>query len=77
MDYSPTVNRYLLFAGSVYYPSGGWDDFHADHANLESAIENGKFITNGAESSYDWFHIVDLETGKVVAEGQNGLYLTR
>lgn len=33
------MKNYLAFFGSVYYPSGGMDDFLNDFDTLEEAIE--------------------------------------
>jgi len=56
------MKRYLLFAGSNYYPAGGWDDFWAasdDIEELKRQAENGGWLP-------DWAHIVDLETREVI-----------
>jgi hypothetical protein len=58
------VKRYLLFSGSSYYPCGGWDDFRGDYDSRDAAIGQG------AKSLGDWFHVVDLETGKEVFPDQ-------
>jgi len=55
------MKRYLLFAGDSRYPNGGWDDFVGDYESLELATKKAiKYIENGR----DWWHIVDLKTGK-------------
>lgn len=56
------MNRFLLFSGDVWYPSGGWNDFSGDFPTQEEAL---KFAANNT-SSYMWFHIVDSETKKIV-----------
>lgn len=51
--------RFVLFAGSTYYPSGGWDDYAGSADTLQDALEVGEKIDE------DWWHVVDLETGEV------------
>jgi len=48
---------YLLFAGSNYYPSGGWDDFRGEFNTLEEAREAAE-SSNFSFSKYDWWHVV-------------------
>jgi hypothetical protein len=53
------MKRYLNFAGDDYYPKGGWYDAGESHDNLQDAIEQAY--------NNEWWHVVDLETGKIVA----------
>jgi len=48
----------LLFAGSHYYPSGGWGDFKGSFETTHAALV---FL---ATESCDWFHMIDRDTGK-------------
>lgn len=34
------MKKYLAFYGSVYYPSGGMNDFIGDYETLEEAIQS-------------------------------------
>jgi hypothetical protein len=54
------MNRYILFAGADYYPSGGWRDVVASYPTLEDALNIAAGITD------DWWHIVDAESGDIV-----------
>ncbi|WNL50779.1 hypothetical protein RPALISO_192 [Ruegeria phage RpAliso] len=55
--------RYALFAGSHYYPSGGWGDHVDNFETLEAAIERGNKHDEGATTyDDDWAHVVDLTT---------------
>jgi hypothetical protein len=62
------VKRYLLFAGDIYYPAGGWDDFVASFDLPAEARTH-------AESLHpcQWWQIIDGHTGQemkpVVIEG--------
>ncbi len=58
------MKRFLLFAGSIYYPAGGWDDFRGDFDTAEKAQSAGQ-VSFGDE--YEWWHVVDTETMKEVA----------
>ena len=56
--------RYILFAGEAYYPAGGWDDYIASFETLEEAKAAEKEKMKGYQ--YDWSHVVDLHTGRIV-----------
>lgn len=56
------MKRFLLFAGDMYYPGGGWSDFMEDFDSLEEARNGGR------QTSDDWYQIVDTETMKEVEE---------
>lgn len=58
------MKRYLLFAGSVYYPDGGWDDFKDSFDTREQAIEE----CNQWKGRYGWAHVIDAQTGEKLAE---------
>lgn len=57
------MKRFLLFAGSDYYPSGGWKDFQKDFDTLEEA---NNYI--GQNYNADWFHLIDSKHMEVVRE---------
>lgn len=65
------MKRYLLFCGDYYYPSGGWGDFRSDFDTIEDAVKEarrGEYV-NSRETPvpWDWWHVVDRETGEEVA----------
>lgn len=55
-------NRFLVFIGDTYYPSGGWGDFHRGFSSIEECLEYIKAI------KCDWWQIVDAQTLKIVKE---------
>ena len=57
------MKQYLVFAGSDYYPSGGWKDFKG---SFDSIDEAKKFLNTKELRSYDWFEIVDTIKMEVV-----------
>lgn len=59
------MKRYALFAGMTYYPGGGWSDFQGSFDVPEDAERAGQ--ANEDAGKWDWFEVVDLETGEVVA----------
>lgn len=68
--------RYAIFAGSRYYPIGGWKDFKYSsdsEEKIRSMYENIKNEKSkyGEHYIYDWFHIVDLYLGKIIEQGVN------
>jgi hypothetical protein len=64
-DPDTPLRRYLVFAGSHYYPSGGFNDFEESFDLLDVAWGYAK---GRAAESYKWSHIVDITTGEVVGE---------
>jgi len=60
------MERYLVFEGYEYYPSGGWHDFAGDFATIEEA--NKSF---GKDSCWRWGHIVDTISGEIVRDTDN------
>lgn len=52
---------FLVFAGSDYYPSGGWNDLAETSESIELAVQSAK-----AENA-DWWHVVNTATLQVVA----------
>lgn len=59
------MKRYLMFAGSVYYPSGGADDFRSDHDNEEEARQAAIDWTR-EDGAMSWAHVWDSETKTIV-----------
>ena len=55
----------MVFAGFLYYPGGGWEDFIGSCDTLEEARELRR-ATLEENYQYSWSHIVDLQTGEVV-----------
>jgi len=56
------MKRFLLFCGSQYYPGGGWYDFSKSFDSKEEALK----AAAAPDRSYDWWHIVDRDSGKIV-----------
>ena len=61
------MNNYLLFAGDNYYPSGGWEDFIGSFSTQEEAQDVG---ADKIEDEFNWYHVVDLSSGNIVAKGR-------
>jgi hypothetical protein len=62
------MKNYLLFAGDIYYPRGGFHDFCGDFSSIE---ECEKFATSQNDrwmcgESSEWYHIFDVSELKVV-----------
>ncbi len=58
---SDKLGRFMLFAYSEYYPSGGAHDFVGWHSNLDDAVSAGK-----ATGEVNW-HVYDCELREIVA----------
>lgn len=53
------MRRYLLFAGQLYYPRGGWNDFAGSFGALDEAkAAASRFL----EDNYGWVQAIDSET---------------
>jgi len=57
------VGTLLLFAGDNYYPVGGWNDFRGQFQSETDAL------AAVAKGDWDWWHLVDPQTLKIVREG--------
>lgn len=64
----PSLDRFFLFVGDPYYPSGGWGDFAGSFPTREEASrEAGRLVRAGRERGIDaWWHVVDGATGETV-----------
>lgn len=60
------MERYLLFAGRHAHPKGGWGDYLQTYSNAIPAMLDGERLP---PTRYDWWHVVDIEQGEVIAEG--------
>lgn len=57
------MKRYLLFAGSYYYPGGGWDDFIQSFDTLEEAMAHPEAFQ---DDYVHWYMIVDSTDEQIV-----------
>ena len=70
------VKRFVVFVHEGLEASGGWGDFQSSYSTLMGALKKAKAAVS-AEFTYrgdqknrlDSYHIVDLESGKIVREG--------
>ena len=79
MDWHPApspVQRFLLFFGDCLDwekvgPQGGWKDLQGSYRSLEEAEAQGRAmdVKETVEVCYWWWHVVDMQTGTIVAEG--------
>lgn len=63
--------RYLVFAGSLFYPEGGADDLIARISKIDYA-EIAKIIKSECIHGFDWIHVYDSEKGKIVLRHTSG-----
>jgi len=68
------MNPYLVFAGSKYYPGGGWDDFVGRFHTLDAAQKSAERAMRKAyddnPGSEAWSHVVNDEVGRIVLRGE-------
>ena len=64
-------HRYILFAGSDYYPSGGVDDLVGGFETLGEAMAAGKKLIDDkvkVNNDYvDWWNVLETESLQKVA----------
>lgn len=60
------MKRFLVFAGNSHYADGGALDLQDDCDTLETAMVAATVLRR----SFDWFHILDSETHKILAFSQ-------
>jgi hypothetical protein len=58
------TKRFLLFVGPIYDPGGGGEDFESAYETLNEVITA---FAPPADYEQWWAHVLDLETGKIVA----------
>ena len=66
------AKRYWLFAGECYYAAGGWHDRRGMYDTIAEAVAEGvrqqtEKWRHGLFQVYEWWHVVDIATGKIVA----------
>ena len=59
------MKQFFLFAGSNYYPSGGWRDFAGSYETALEAVLAAAELADG----HDWWHVIDSHTGGQVFNG--------
>lgn len=62
------MNKYLLFAGEIYIPGGGWSDYIGIYDSLSAAAEASEEYRTKIWGRF-WWHIVSLETMDVAVAG--------
>lgn len=68
------MDRYLLFAGQVYYASGGWRDYRGSFTDLVIAKLRAEELLNNEDAIFDWYHIVDVDSGEIVDQSETEAY---
>lgn len=63
-------HRFLLFGGMRDKPDGGWQDMINSSPTLAQARQDAIDLLK--DGIYTWFHIVDIELGKIVHKGSLG-----
>lgn len=58
------MKAFIVFAGSTYYPSGGWSDFSGTFDTRDEGL------VHVAITRLDWWQIVETSTMQVVSEGE-------
>ena len=64
--------KYLLFAGTRYYPAGGAEDFRGGFDSVDSAIAGYTPINHEDEDEDRWANIFDVETLQIAMRFYGG-----
>lgn len=69
---SDAAKRYWLFAGCEHYAAGGWHDRRGMYDTIAEAVAEGARQQtaewcDGLFAVYEWWHVVDIATGDIVA----------
>ena len=56
------MSKYLLFGGSKWYPSGGWNDYIGEFDSIPQVLAH----LNKNKFDVDWIHVVDTATKQIV-----------
>ena len=59
------MKRYWLFTWDKYYPSGGMNDCRSSFHTVEEAKT---YLLDLSDTTYDYYQIVDSQTGNVMEE---------
>lgn len=62
------MKRYALFVGDFYEPIGGWQQFVDSYDTVDEAVKEA-FKRDTKRAPKKWWHVIDLSTGKDMAEG--------
>jgi hypothetical protein len=65
------VKRFVLMGGSIYYASGGFEDYLGSFNTKPEAeaAQAAWHAEKGDMDHYSWSHIGDLETGEYFKKG--------
>ncbi len=66
---SDKAKRYWLFAGEDYYATGGVHDLTGSFDSVAEAEASVQAI-----DSSEWYHVVDITTGQIVAGTRHQAY---
>ena len=58
------VSVYAIFAGPLYYPSGGWNDLKYLSNNKDEIKRHYRMLKRNR--NYDWIQVINLTTLKVI-----------
>ena len=76
---SEASKRYWLFAGDEHYATGGVHDRRGMYDTIAEAVAEGKRQrtaewTDRVWDVYEWWHVVDITTGEIVAGSELQAY---
>ncbi len=72
---SNSLPKFALFGGQEHYASGGMCDLVSTYETLDEAIAEAKRRSCGLyRYNFEWWHVVDIESFRVVAKSEYGAY---
>jgi hypothetical protein len=64
---------FVLFSGETFYARGGWHDSPTLFDTLHEAIARGEERL-AEPCHHDWYHVVNLRSGTIVAKSAEQAY---
>jgi len=64
------TKMYILFGGEHYYPGGGFYDYIGTSDLVQELKDHAKILEK-KERYFDWWHIVDSDTWKIIDDSNN------
>ena len=58
------MKKFILFAGVIYYPKGGWNDFQGTSDDASELVEQVAM----SQVNYGWWQIVDTSSMTIIKE---------
>jgi hypothetical protein len=66
MKSTNSIDRYIIFSGHNYYPSGGWADYQGSAPDFFSMKDKVMELRRIEMKNHEWLQVIDLTSGDEV-----------